>query len=127
MRKWFVISTLLLSVCLIGAGIAQEKSVPAQVAGEWSISLTFSRGTANHTAIIEQNEDTLSGTYKGELTEGSLRGTVKGNAVQFSSRLTYMQSSAPFNYTGTIDGDTMKGTVEMAEYWTATFIAKRKK
>ncbi len=127
MRKWFVINTLLLSVCLIGTGIAQEKSVSAQVAGEWSISITFSRGTANHTAIIEQNGDTLTGTYKGELSEGPLNGTVKGNTVEFSSRLSYMSNSAPFNYTATIDGDTMKGTIEMGEYWTATFTAKRKK
>ena len=147
MRKWFVISTLLLFVCLIGAGIAQEKSAPAQVAGEWSIPITFSRITANHKAIIVQKADTLSGTYKGELTEGLLRGIAKGDTVEFRGQLNYMSHSALFDYTATIDGDTMKGTVnweiapggydrilkpkdyepELAENWTATFTAKRKK
>lgn len=127
MLKWFVFSIMLLSVCLMSVGIAEEKSEPADVAGEWAITLTFVSGTGHHTAIIEQKGDKLSGNYKGEFLEGPLSGTVKGKTIDFSGRLSYMRLGVRFHFTGTIQGDTMKGTVEMDEYWTAKWIAKRKK
>ncbi|MBN1293505.1 MAG: hypothetical protein JXB48_16820 [Candidatus Latescibacteria bacterium] len=125
LKKTFFPELLLCVFCLTGLVTAEEES--ANVAGTWSITIKFIAGTGNHTAVIEQKGEKLSGTYKGEIIEGTLNGTVKGNTVDFSGFLKHEATGVSFHYTGTVDGDTMSGTVEMGEYWTATWTAKRAK
>ena len=115
---------LALSFLLPAAAPAQEKA--ANIAGTWEITLTFVRGTAKHTAIITQKDAALSGTYQGEIKEGRLRGAVKGTAVDFTGSLKIQANTISFHYTGTIEGDTMKGKVEMGEFWGGTWTAKKK-
>ena len=123
MKNWFVISLVILAVCVSGTAIAQDQNV----AGKWNITITFIRGTGNHTAVIQQDGTELSGTYKGAALEGKVRGRVEGNKVSFSTSLRNQTASSRFSFTGTIDGDTMKGTVDMGEYWSAEWTAKRTK
>ena len=115
---------LALSFLLPAAALAQGKA--ANAAGTWELTLTFVRGTAKHTAIITQKDAALSGTYKGEVKEGKLQGTVKGNAVDFTGALKIQANTISFHYTGIIEGNTMKGTMEMGEFWGGTWTAKRK-
>ena len=110
-------------MCVSGTVIAQDQNV----AGKWNITITFIRGTGNHTAVIQQDGAKLSGTYKGAVLEGKLRGSVEGKTVTFSTSLRNQTASSRFSYTGTIEGDTMKGTVDMGEFWTAEWTAKRVK
>jgi len=97
-----------------------------RVTGEWTIALKFVAGTARHTAIFVQDGDSLSGQYKGEFQEGTLSGLVQGDRIDFSARLSHEATSIVYHYTGKIEGETMKGTVEMGEYWTAEWTAARK-
>ena len=127
MRALFFFSVVMLAVCLAGAGTAQEKAEPANVAGEWAITIDFISGAGNHTAIISQDGEKLSGDYKGQFLESELSGTIEVNKIDFSAHLDYMRWGVNFHYKGTVDGDTIKGTVEMDEYWSAPFTAKRKK
>ena len=127
MRTLYFVSVVMLAVCFAGTGTAQEKAEPANVAGEWAITINFVSGTGNHTAIISQEGEKLSGDYKGQFLESDIRGTIEGNKIDFSGRLDYMRWGVTFHYKGTVDGDTIKGTVEMDEYWSAPFTAKRKK
>ena len=99
----------------------------ADVAGTWSINIRFVAGEGHHTAVITQKDSTLAGVYKGEFKEGTLRGRVKGDTIDFTGYLRHEATGVSFRYKGSIDGDTIKGTVDMGEYWTATFTAKRNK
>ena len=124
MKKYWHIALLVL-VLLTVPLLADEP--PAQVAGKWLITIQFIAGEGRHTAVIEQKDSDLGGVYKGEFKEGTLRGSVKGNTVDFTGWLRHEATGLSFHYTGSVDGDTMKGTVDMGEYWTATFTAKREK
>ena len=124
MKKFWYIA---LSVLILLTVPLFADEPPAQVAGKWLITLQFVAGEGHHTAIIEQKDGDLGGVYKGEFKEGSLRGSVKGNTVDFTGWLKHEATGLSFHYTGSIDGDTMKGTVDMGEYWSATFTAKREK
>ncbi|MFC1552012.1 hypothetical protein ACFL6P_05530 [Candidatus Latescibacterota bacterium] len=106
---------------------AQTNEKTSDISGEWEINLTFIAGEAKHTAIIKQAGDKLSGIYKGEFKEGNLRGLVKGMTIDFTGRLKHESTGLYFHYTGTIEGDKMKGIVDMGEYWTAEFTAIKKK
>ena len=121
--KVFLLAAILLSVCIVTTGIAQDQNV----AGTWKIDIKFISGETTHTAIIKQKGNELSGTYKGNYKEGTITGTVKGNEVTFRTRLRHEATSVSFNFTGTVQGSTMKGTVGMGEYWTADWTAKKSK
>ncbi|MCD6308013.1 MAG: hypothetical protein J7M24_03345 [Candidatus Latescibacteria bacterium] len=116
-------------VCLVflAAMQASSRNSPADVSGEWTIKLTFLMGKATHTAVIEQDGEQLSGTYKGEFLEGRLKGRIEENEITFSSRVRNESTGVTFRYSGTVDGNTMKGKVDMGEYWTADFTAEKKK
>ncbi len=116
---------LALSLLLHPDATAQEKA--SNIEGTWEITITFVSGTAKHTAIITQKDSAISGTYRGEIKEGTLRGTVRGNTVDFTGRLKNEALTVNFHYTGVFDGDMMKGTVEMGEFWSAEWTAKKKK
>ncbi|MHB9029131.1 MAG: hypothetical protein ACYC9O_10200 [Candidatus Latescibacterota bacterium] len=122
MRRYIGLVCVLL---VLGAALPSAQEAPVSLAGTWQISLEFVCGKATHTAAIAQKDSTLSGAYKGSVKEGQLRGRVSGNTVTLGTSLRNDSASAPFNYTGTVKGDVMEGTVSMGEYWNAKFTAKR--
>lgn len=125
MKKPLLYALLFTTVLIVTAAPAQETQ-PADVSGEWAITLTFVSGTGSHTAVISQDGERIKGQYRGEMLEGSLSGTVEGANVIFTGRLRKESTGVSFRYTGTVNGDTMSGTVDMGEYWTADFTAERK-
>jgi len=112
---------------LIVCGPAHAEETPVDVAGGWEITITFIAGIGHHTADIKQDGEKLTGDYKGEIKEGTLRGTIKGISIDFTGFLKHEATSLRFHYTGKIENEIMTGDVEMGEFWTATFTAKRKK
>jgi hypothetical protein len=73
---------------------------------------------ATQTLVIQQDGAKISGTFKGPRQSGTLEGTASGNAVTF-----HVQARIPLDYTGTADGDSMKGTLSgrgRTGNWTAT-------
>ena len=127
MKIRFIAGFFFVLFCLTGVISGQDQAKTPNMKGEWSITLTFVAGEAHHTAVFEQDGENLTGVYKGELTEGRLRGKVQGNTVDFTGYLQHEATGVSFHYTGTIEGDTIKGTVDMGEYWTADFVMKKGK
>ncbi len=121
--KKISVAALTLTLLLMTAGTAVPQTTA--ISGVWTITLSFISGKATHTATITENNGALSGTYKGSTYEGRLSGTVKGNTVTFTGSLKIQAQTVSFSYTGTTEGDTMKGTVDMGEYWTGTWTAKK--
>jgi hypothetical protein len=56
-----------------------------------------------------------------------MSGTIDGNKVVFQSRYSVPGQPSGVNYTfhGTVSGDTMSGDIDLGEYITAKFTAKR--
>ncbi len=97
---------------------------PANVDGQWSVHLEYVLGSADHNLLFEQKDTSLRGTHRSEVMTGDLHGNVQGNEVKFQSAHKYQGTSLGYDFTGTVDGDTMHGAVAMGEYgearWTAT-------
>ena len=126
MRKqsyMIIVCCLLCMLCYGTAVYPQDADIT--VAGTWKLSLSFISGSAAHTAVITREGKKLTGLYKGEIKEGTLSGVVEGNEVVFTGSIRHEATGVQFRYTGTVDGDSMKGTVDMGEYWTASFTGKR--
>lgn len=99
---------------------------PANVAGDWNLTIEGPNGTATPSASFKQDGEKLTGTYKGRFGESPLTGTMKGNAIKFTTTVTTPNGEIQVDYSGTVDGDSMKGTVAFASMGEAAFAGKRK-
>ena len=95
------------------------------VAGTWTLRLRFLYGEAVHTVTLEQDGDRLSGRYRGQFSTSDVQGSVHGTEIEMRAALRHEASSVFYAYTGQVDGDTMRGTVDLGEYWTAEWTAER--
>ena len=110
------LGAFLVAVLFVCAAAAAD--APANVAGNWQISVTGDAGTAQQTIVLTQDGNKLTGTFKGPRQSGPLDGTVDGNNIKF-----HVKTRVPLDYTGAVDGDTMKGTLTgrgKTGNWTAT-------
>ncbi len=115
---------LLLSLAL--ATITFTTAAAAQsIAGEWDAAMNTPGGVRNFKIIFEVKGDTLTGTVKRGAGDSQLRGTIKGNVVNFSYTVNYNGNDLTLTMNATVDGDTMKGTVDFAGAGEDEFSAKR--
>jgi len=104
----------------------QQAESRTDVSGTWAFQVEFSGGTGTPTMTFKQDGEKLTGHYSGQLGEAPLAGTVKGNAIEFSIDVDIQGTAAHIVYSGTVDKDSMKGTVKLADFGEGTFTAKKK-
>jgi hypothetical protein len=117
------------AVLVIGLAVASSATLLAQgtnVTGEWSFSVTTDQGSGNPTFTFKQDGEKLTGKYSGTFGSADLTGTVKGNAIQFSFTADVQGQQAPITYKGTVEKNTMKGTLDIAGMATGTFTGTKK-
>jgi D-glucosaminate-6-phosphate ammonia-lyase len=103
----------------------EKASAPsANITGQWKVNVEFTRGQSEHVLILEQHEAALVGSHLSPALKGDLQGSLSGNEVRFHSSHRFQGTSINYDFTGTVAGDTITGTVTMGEYgqaaWTAT-------
>jgi hypothetical protein len=109
----------------VTANVAGEAD-SANVAGEWNLTLETPNGTFTPTVIFKQDGATLTGTYKGRAGETPLKGTINGNDIKFSVTVSPQGQDLVIAYSGTVDGDTMKGNVKFGDMGEAPWSGKKK-
>lgn len=108
---------------LVGVSAAAQGKV--DVTGKWVFDVSTSAGSGAPTMTFKQDGETLSGAYEGQLGQANLKGTVKGQAISFSFTVDAQGQSADVTYVGTVESDSMKGSVDIAGQVFGTFTAKR--
>lgn len=94
-----------------------------KLTGTWNFTVETSAGSGNPVFVFNQESDTIfTGTYKGQLGEAPVKGSINGKEVKFS----FTVSDNLIEYTGTWDGNNMKGTVKLGSMAEGTFNANRK-
>lgn len=95
----------------------------SKLTGTWNFSVETSAGSGSPTFVFNQETETsFTGTYKGQLGEAPVKGTIKGKEVKFS----FTVSDNLIEYTGTWEGNNMKGTVKLGSMAEGTFTAAKK-
>ncbi len=117
---------VLLLVLALATRVAAADKV--NVTGKWDLTVETSAGSGNPTAEFKQEDEKLSGTYRGMFGESKLEGTVKGNKIEFKVPVNAQGNQVTFVYTGTIEEDgTMKGKVDLGGMGEGTWTAERAK
>jgi D-glucosaminate-6-phosphate ammonia-lyase len=105
---------------------AQMKAPSADVSGRWDVSIDFYTSKSKHTFLIEkQDGNWLFGTHKGEFATRELVGNIDGDEVRFQSRYSVPGDNVVMTFYGKLVGDTITGEIDMVEYVTAKFTAKK--
>ncbi len=122
-RPELAVTILLLSVMFVPAAMAADT---ANVSGEWDLSVETPNGTGTPSVTFKQDGENLTGTYKGRFGESQLKGTIKGNEFTFSVTISIQGQDLVLDYSGTVDGDSMKGKAKFGDYGEGNFTGKRK-
>jgi len=105
-------------VLAVVAATAFAADAPANVAGTWNVDVSDGSRKTTQTIVLKQEGGTITGTFKGPRQSGTVDGTVDGKNIKF-----HVTARIPLDYTGTVDGDSMKGTMSGSGQkgdWTAT-------
>jgi hypothetical protein len=122
---------MLVRAAHVGVGVAVlAATVVAQsvdITGRWLFDVQTSGGTGMPAVTFKQDGEKVSGHYSSEtFGEADFTGTLKGNAIHFAFNGKTQGQSVDVVYDGTVDKDTMKGTVAIAAgQLSGTFTGKR--
>lgn len=124
-----MIAACLLALALpvfAGAVQEQEKKDAANVTGTWVFDVQTSAGSGTPTMTFKQEGEKLTGQYSGQLGELPLTGTAKDSKITFQFDVSVEGTNLSIVYAGTVEKDSMKGTVSLGAAGDGTFTAKRK-
>lgn len=116
MKKAFSIvslSTLLLLLLSTLSVTAQT----VDVSGKWNMTVETSAGSGTPVFMLKQTGETVTGTYTGQLGEAVVTGSLKEKAI----KLEFKAGEYNVVYTGTIEGNTIKGKVAIGDVAEGTF------
>lgn len=108
-RRTFAAALVLLALTTLPA-----RAQKVDITGEWSFNVNTGAGSGSPTITFKQDGEKLTGTYNGTFGTANFTGSVKGNAVEFEFTADAQGQTIDVAYKGTVEGTSMKGTVNMA-------------
>ena len=98
----------------------------ADLSGRWTVRIEYAAGASTHTLHLRQVGSRVEGTHQGDFVSRDLTGAIDGDRVQLASNYTERNGDAlSFRFNGTVTADGMAGALDMGEYLTARWSARR--
>jgi hypothetical protein len=104
--------------------MAQNK---VDVTGKWALAVTTDAGgTTTPSITLKQDGEKITGHYSSQtLGEAEVTGTIKGQQIEFGFKASVQGFDLQVRYTGTVEANTMKGKISLAELGDGTFTGKK--
>lgn len=102
----------------------------ADLSGQWEVRIEYAAFVSSHTLNLRQRGGDIDGAHRGDFVSRDLTGTIDGDNVRIRSTASEQNGDA-LNYTfsGKVTGDEMAGTLDLGEYlsgrWTARRVPRR--
>ena len=94
--------------------------------GQWTITATFSEGDRTITLNLRQEGEQLRGSIQGALGSGEItNGSLVNNELKFTVPVTLRETSEEANFTGTLTGNVMRGSIQVIGHPNGTFVGTR--
>ena len=98
----------------------------ADLSGRWNVRIEYAAGTSSHVLHLRQKGNDVEGTHQGDFVARDLTGTINGSDVRLRSNLAGQTGdSLSFTFTGKASQDEMSGELDMGEYLSARWTARR--
>ena len=102
------------------------KSPAANLVGRWNVTIEFFCSRSEQTFFVEkQDGNWLRGSHKSAFAVREMVGSIEGDEVKFKSTYRAPGDAITSIFHGTLSGDTITGNLDMGEYLTGKFTAKR--
>ena len=102
------------------------KPPAADLSGQWDVHIEYIGSTSEHVLHLRQQGGQITGSHQGDYVSRDLSGSIDGDAVRLSSSYTEEHGdNLSYTFSGTVNGDTLSGTLDLGEYLTAKWSAKR--
>lgn len=118
--------SLFLALTLAGS-LSAVPAAAQSIAGEWDAAMNTPGGVRNFKIVFQADSGKLTGTVKRASGDVPLEGTIKGNAVRFSYTIDYNGNPLLLTVNATLDGDVLKGTIDLGGNAEEEFSARRVK
>ena len=113
---------MVLSFLILGFGWQN-----VDVSGDWELTLQSPRGEFTQNVHFDQEGESLKVAMEGRGGgESTGAGTIKGSEIQWTVTRSTPRGEFTSNYTGVVEGDTMSGEVQMGDFGSRQWTAKRK-
>jgi uncharacterized pyridoxal phosphate-dependent enzyme len=108
------------------APAAAPGAAAGDVSGRWNVRIDYVAGASTHTLHLKQTGNRIEGTHQGDFVSRDLTGTIDGDRVQLASTYSERNGDAlNFRFTGSLTADGMAGALDMGEYLSAKWTARR--
>jgi seryl-tRNA(Sec) selenium transferase len=109
------------------AGADPPAASATDLSGAWDVRVEFAAGSSSHTLNLRQRGNEIDGAHRGDFVSRDLSGTIDGDSVRLRSAYTEQHGDAlNYTFTGKVTGDEMGGTLDLGEYLTGRWSAKRR-
>ncbi len=98
----------------------------ADLSGRWDVRIEYAAGSSMHTLHLRQKGNDVDGTHQGDFIARDLAGTINGTDVRIRSNHGGGGDSLPYTFTGKLNGAEMAGELDMGEYLSARWSARRR-
>lgn len=105
---------LLAGLCLALLTTLATGAFAQSVAGEWDATMETPGEPSVSKLTLLQDGEKITGKIKGQRGEAQVQGTVKGKEIKFAYAVDYNGNAVPISIAGILDGDTIKGTADIA-------------
>jgi hypothetical protein len=113
-------------LCGCGGIVELHGRQGTDVTGTWDVTVESESSAGDAVIVLKQEGQNLTGRYKGRMGESSLSGSVRGNSIRFSVNLRFRDMSFTVSYSGSVESDSMRGTVDFGDGKTGTWAARRR-
>ena len=103
----------------------QPAAPTMDISGTWDAEIQYEVGSARHKLFLTAKENRVTGSHSGWAFQGDLTGRIDGDKVDLRSSLPVEGTRLSYLFQGTAAGDKMSGTVNLGEYGTARWTARR--
>jgi seryl-tRNA(Sec) selenium transferase len=103
-----------------------ESSMKAPVAlidGRWDLVVDYFSSKSDHMLYIEQDGNWIKGIHKTDFSTREISGSIEGNEIKFLSP--GRRPAVSYTFSGSLNGDTISGKIDMGEFLTANFTGKK--
>lgn len=104
---------------------AEEPAGP-DLTGSWVVTTESRLGAQDSDMTVKQTGSALAGTLTTQMGSVDYTGSVAGSAVEFGFDIDIRGNSLRIDYSGVVEGDSMKGKAVFGPFGEGSFTARRK-
>jgi uncharacterized pyridoxal phosphate-dependent enzyme len=105
---------------------ASPASPAADLSGQWDVRIEYAAAASTHGLTLRQRGNEIEGWHRGEFATRDLTGAIDGDSVRIRSAYGENGDAFSYTFTGKVSGDEMTGTLDMGEYLSGRWSARRR-